>query len=117
MRFCPFAERALLTIALKDIPYVCMYASVNACAHRCEVVNIHLRQKPDWFTARNPTGTVPTLERDNIVIYESPVAIEWLDAIYPSVGGAPIVPADPTVRAQQKMLVERLSGVSGCQRR
>jgi glutathione S-transferase len=76
-----------------------------------------MRKKPDWFTARNPNGTVPTLERDNTVIYESPVTIEWLDAVYPSVGSAPVVPADPTVRAQQKMAVERLSGVSQYRRR
>jgi len=97
MRFCPFAERTVLTLALKDIP--------------CEVVNINLRQKPDWFTARNPTGTVPTLERDDMVLYESPVTCEWLDAVYPN--STPILPADPTARAKQKIIVERLSGVIG----
>ena len=58
-------------------------------------MNIHLRRKPDWFTSRNPTGTVPTLERDKVVVYDSPITVEWLDGVFPA---DPIQAADPTAR-------------------
>jgi len=75
------------------------------------VVNVHLKRKPDWFVARNPLGKVPTIERDNVVIYDSPITVEWIDAVYDTYAPT-IVPKDPTERARQKIVVERLMGVS-----
>ena len=36
-RFCPFAERTILVLLAKNIPF--------------EVVNINLKRKPEWFLA------------------------------------------------------------------
>ena len=35
MRFCPFAERTMLLLLAKNIPF--------------DVVNINLKKKPEWF--------------------------------------------------------------------
>uniref|UniRef100_A0A3Q1ERP1 Glutathione S-transferase omega n=1 Tax=Acanthochromis polyacanthus TaxID=80966 RepID=A0A3Q1ERP1_9TELE len=48
MRFCPFAQRTRLVLVAKGINH--------------ETVNINLKEKPDWFLAKNPLGLVPVLE-------------------------------------------------------
>ncbi|MCP6606353.1 glutathione S-transferase N-terminal domain-containing protein, partial [Klebsiella pneumoniae] len=45
MRFCPFAQRTLLVLKAKGI--------------RHEVININLKNKPEWFFKKNPIGLVP----------------------------------------------------------
>lgn len=75
-----------------------------------EVVNVNLREKPDWFLARNPLGKVPTLELDNTVVYESAVCNEWLEAMCKNAERS-VIPPDATEAAKQKMIVERLSAV------
>ena len=35
--------------------------------YRHEVVNVNLREKPDWFLQRNPEGKVPVIEHDDKV--------------------------------------------------
>ncbi|XP_055416086.1 uncharacterized protein LOC129636607 isoform X9 [Bubalus kerabau] len=48
MRFCPYAKRTLLVLRAKGI--------------RHEVININLKNKPEWFFKKNPLGLVPVLE-------------------------------------------------------
>eukprot|EP00079_Xenopus_tropicalis_P027588 XP_012821899.1 PREDICTED: glutathione S-transferase omega 2 isoform X2 [Xenopus tropicalis] len=48
MRFCPYAQRARLVLAAKGIKH--------------EVININLKNKPDWFIEKSPFGLVPSLE-------------------------------------------------------
>lgn len=77
--------------------------------HRHEIVNINLKDKPDWFLEKNPFGTVPVLETSSgQVIYESPITCEYLDEAYPE---KKLLPSDPFERAQQKMLLEIYSKV------
>lgn len=95
MRFCPYAQRTLIYLNAKKIPH--------------EVVNVNLKNKPDWFVAKNPLGKVPVLERDGDVIYESLVCNEWLDTQFPA---NRILPQDPTERAKAYMTVERLSKIT-----
>ena len=42
-RFCPYAQRTMLTLLAKGVPF--------------EVVNINLKNKPDWFVEKT-WGTV-----------------------------------------------------------
>uniref|UniRef100_A0A3B3U8Y7 Glutathione S-transferase omega n=1 Tax=Poecilia latipinna TaxID=48699 RepID=A0A3B3U8Y7_9TELE len=70
MRFCPYAQRTRLVLHAKGIKF--------------DTINIHLRNKPEWFLEKNPLGMVPTLETPaGEVIYESPITCEYLDEAYP----------------------------------
>ncbi|KAJ6669118.1 hypothetical protein lerEdw1_007927 [Lerista edwardsae] len=93
MRYCPFAERTLLVLKAKGINH--------------EIVNINLKNKPDWLFEKNPFGLVPVLETSKgQLIYESPITCEYLDEAYP---GKKLYPADPFAKASQKMLLEQFS--------
>jgi len=97
MRFCPYAQRTLLALAAKGIPV--------------DVVNVNLVKKPEWFLKKNPLGKVPVLEiNGEKTIYESLVCNEYLDEAFPNT--KQLLPKDPVARANQKILVERLSDLS-----
>ncbi|XP_017799796.1 glutathione S-transferase omega-2 isoform X2 [Papio anubis] len=90
MRFCPYSHRTRLVLKAKDI--------------RHEVVNINLRNKPEWYYTKHPFGHIPVLETSQCqLIYESVIACEYLDDAYP---GRKLFPHDPYERARQKMLLE-----------
>ncbi|XP_040290698.1 glutathione S-transferase omega-1-like isoform X3 [Bufo bufo] len=96
MRFCPFAQRSRLVLAAKGINH--------------EVVNINLKNKPDWFFEKSPSGMVPSIETsDGKIIYESPIVCDYLDEAFP---GVKLTPADPYEKAQQKILLEKFSAVT-----
>ncbi|KAL0970121.1 hypothetical protein UPYG_G00237450 [Umbra pygmaea] len=93
MRFCPFAQRTRILLNAKGIKH--------------EIVNINLKDKPDWYLQKNPLGLVPTLETPSgEVVYESLITSEYLDEVY---GDIKLIPADPFKKAQQKMLLEDYS--------
>ncbi|XP_033276968.1 glutathione S-transferase omega-1 isoform X2 [Orcinus orca] len=95
MRFCPFAKRTLLVLKAKGIGH--------------EVININLKNKPEWFFKKNPFGLVPVLENSQgQVIYESAITCEYLDEAYP---GKKLLPDDPYEKACQKMVFELFSKV------
>jgi len=97
MRFCPYAQRAFLTLASKNVPF--------------EIVNINLAEKPEWYLKNlNPLGKVPTIQVKDKVVYESMVCAEWVDDEFK--GSRQVLPKDTYERAKQKMLVERLSKLS-----
>jgi glutathione S-transferase len=90
MKYCPYAQRARLVLAAKNIPY--------------ETVNIHLSKKPKWYTDLNPLGAVPCLHIDqNKSIPESLVVSEYLEAKYPD---PKLQPSDPFTNAQHKLIVD-----------
>ncbi|KAM9477238.1 glutathione S-transferase omega-1-like [Clarias gariepinus] len=95
MRFCPYAQRPRLVLKAKGI--------------EAEIVNIHLKEKPEWYLEKNPLGQVPTVETSSgHVVYESPITCEYLDELYPE---KKLFPSDPFAKAQQKMLLEEYSKV------
>ncbi|XP_003515091.1 glutathione S-transferase omega-1 isoform X1 [Cricetulus griseus] len=95
MRFCPFAQRALMVLKAKGI--------------RHEIVNINLKNKPEWFLKKNPTGLVPVLEDSKgRLISESVIICEYLDEAYPD---KKLFPDDPYEKARQKMTLESFSKV------
>jgi glutathione S-transferase len=93
-RFCPFAERTRLVLAHHNIPH--------------DVVNVNLKEKPEWFFKKNPLALVPVLEKGDKTIYESSICDEYLDEVY---GKQSLLTTDPFERARQKILVERFSKV------
>ncbi|XP_069000683.1 glutathione S-transferase omega-1-like [Embiotoca jacksoni] len=96
MRFCPFAQRTRLVLNAKGITH--------------DIINIHLKDKPEWFLEKNPLGLVPTLETAaGEVIYESPITCEYLDEVYPE---KKLLPSSPFGKAQQKMMLENFSKVT-----
>ncbi|XP_075072290.1 glutathione S-transferase omega-1-like [Mixophyes fleayi] len=96
MRFCPYAQRARLVLLAKGIKH--------------EVVNINLKNKPDWFFEKSPLGLVPSIETsDDKIIYESPIVCDYLDEAFP---GIKLTPADPYIKAQQKMILEHFSTIT-----
>ncbi|NXR08747.1 GSTO1 transferase, partial [Semnornis frantzii] len=93
MRFCPFAQRTRLVLRAKGVSH--------------EVININLKNKPDWFFEKNPFGLVPVLETSKgQLICESPITCEYLDEAFP---GKKLMPSDPYERACQRMLLEQFS--------
>uniref|UniRef100_A0A8I3S745 Glutathione-dependent dehydroascorbate reductase n=1 Tax=Canis lupus familiaris TaxID=9615 RepID=A0A8I3S745_CANLF len=74
-----------------------------------EIININLKNKPEWFFKKNPFGLVPVLENSQgQLIYESPITCEYLDEAYP---GKKLLPDDPYEKACQKMVFELFSKV------
>ncbi|KAH0623771.1 hypothetical protein JD844_006887 [Phrynosoma platyrhinos] len=72
-----------------------------------EIVNINLKNKPEWFFKKSPFGLVPVLETSKgQLIYESPITCEYLDEAYPE---KKLYPTDPYEKAYQKMLLEQFS--------
>ena len=87
MRFCPFAHTTALTLIAKNID--------------CEVVNIHLKKKPEWFLETvNPLGLVPALILpDGTRIIESSICNDYLEETFE---GAKLTHQDPGKKASDK---------------
>lgn len=99
MRFCPYAQRAHLVLNAKKVPH--------------HTVFINLTEKPEWLVEVSPLLKVPALElvaeKDHPALIESLIIAEYLDEKYPQ---NPLLPKDPLKRAQDKILVERFSGIT-----
>ncbi|XP_076810217.1 glutathione S-transferase omega-1-like [Clavelina lepadiformis] len=88
MEFCPYVERLKLVLAAKDIKH--------------ETVNINIQKKPDWFFQKNPRGTVPVIEKNGEILYESDITSEYVDEAYP---GRRLRTSDPLQRAKEKIVL------------
>ncbi|XP_014485679.1 PREDICTED: pyrimidodiazepine synthase-like [Dinoponera quadriceps] len=70
MTHCPFAHRIRLILTLKDVPH--------------DIVNINLKNKPDWYFEINPKGTVPSyIDTNGEIITDSLLIANYLDEKYP----------------------------------
>jgi glutathione S-transferase len=87
---CPYCARARIALAEKGIEH--------------EVLEIDLSDRPDWIYEKNPTGRVPVLEEDALVLPESRVIMEYLDERYPEPA---LWPADAAERALGRLWLER----------
>ena len=59
------------------------------------------------FKLLNPQGLVPVLQADDLLLYQSPAILEWLEDIYPE---SPLLPKN----ASGRMHVRALSAMVGC---
>lgn len=64
-------------------------------------------QLAETFKALNPQGLVPILQADDVLLYQSPAILEWLEEVYPV---PPLLPSD----AAGRMQVRALSAMIGC---
>ena len=86
--FCPFVQRAWLTLEEKKIPY--QYIEVNPY------------HKPQSLLSLNPRGLVPTLEYEGKPLYESTVICEFLEEAYPE-HTPRLLPEDPYTKARTRI--------------
>jgi glutathione S-transferase len=93
---CPYCARVRIALAEKRIGY--------------DAVEIDLGHRPAWIYEKNPTGTVPVLEEDTLVLPESVVIMEYLDERYPEPA---LLPLDPAARALERWHVHRFDAVLG----
>ncbi len=59
------------------------------------------------FKALNPQGLVPVLQADDLLLYQSPAILEWLEEVYPE-------PALLPKGAAGRMHVRAISAMIGC---
>ena len=59
------------------------------------------------FKAINPQGLVPVLQADDLLLYQSPAILEWLEEVYPE---RALLPKD----AAGRMQVRAISAMIGC---
>ncbi|CAI5446242.1 unnamed protein product [Caenorhabditis angaria] len=95
MRFCPWAERAMIYISVKGID--------------AEVINLNVTDKPQWYFSKHYQGKAPAIEYNGKIVIESAYIPEYLDDIFPE---SRILPTDPYEKVQQKLLTERLTAVA-----
>ena len=86
-----------------------MHQNLFYINNRFETVNINLKEKPEWFLELAPLGTVPAIQKDDVIVYDSPIVCQYLDETYP---GEKLTPSDPYQKAKDAMLIERFSKVS-----
>lgn len=88
-KICPFVQRALAIVELKDIEY--------------EVEYISLRDKPKWFLEQSPHGQVPILIDKKGTLFESGPISEYLEENYKT---NPLHPEDPFTKALHRAWIE-----------
>ena len=86
---CPYAQRTRMVLHEKELDF--------------EVVEIDLKNKPDWFNDVSPYSKVPVLRHDGRTIYESAVINEYLEEVFQS---PPMMPDDAAGRALARIWIE-----------
>ncbi|MEC5209536.1 maleylpyruvate isomerase [Psychrobacter sp. PL15] len=88
--------RTRIALNLKGLDYD--YISVNLAQDE---------QLESAFKSINPQGLVPVLQTDDLLLYQSPAILEWLEETYAQ---NPLLPKD----AAGRMQVRALSAMIGC---
>ena len=68
-----------------------------------EVIEVDLKNKPDWFLKLSPYGLVPAVQDGGEIFYESSIINEYLEESYPE---HPMMPATPAERARLRIWVD-----------
>ena len=90
------SHRTRIAMNLKGLDYD--YISVNLAEDE---------QLASAFKTINPQGLVPALEKDDLMLFQSPAILEWLEETYPV---TPLLPKE----AAGRMQVRALSAMIGC---
>jgi len=91
MRFCPYAERAVLALLAKNVPF--QNININ--------LNFRQKQKPEWFLEET-FGQVPVLLYKNNIIPESLIVCDLIDELFE---GPKLYPEDPMKKANDRVLL------------
>lgn len=89
------AYRVRIALNVKGIEYETVPVNLPGGAHRT----------PE-FRAVNPQATIPTLDDDGTVLWQSLAIIEYLDARYPT---PRLIPAEPVARARVQALAQLIA--------
>jgi glutathione S-transferase len=87
-RRCPFAMRVRFALHEKGVAF--------------DIQEEKLDQFSDALKALHPESKVPLLVHRGMAIYESAIITEYIDEAFPS--GPPLMPADPLLRAEVRLL-------------
>ena len=81
------------------------YVDNCSFSFRFDMINVNLKNRPDWFVAKTPhIGKVPLIEYQGAVNYESFVLQEYLEEKFPE--HPRLAASTPEKRARDKYMVE-----------
>lgn len=86
------AYRVRIALNLKGVEYETVTVDLSRGEHR----------KPE-FLATNPQATVPVIDDDGTILWQSLAIIDYLDARYPT---PRLIPAEPVARARVQALAQ-----------
>jgi maleylacetoacetate isomerase len=89
------AFRVRIALNLKGVDYETVAVNLPSSAHRL----------PD-FLAVNPQATIPTLDDDGTILWQSLAIIEYLDARFPE---PRLIPLEPVARARVQALAQLIA--------
>jgi maleylacetoacetate isomerase len=89
------AYRVRIALNVKGVAYETVSVDLPGAAHRA----------PE-FRAVNPQATIPTLDDDGTILWQSLAIIEYLDARYPS---PRLIPEEPVARARVQALAQLIA--------
>ena len=89
------AFRVRIALNVKGVDYETVTVDLPGAAHHA----------PE-FRALNPQATIPTLDDDGTVLWQSLAIIEYLDARYPS---PRLIPQEPVARARVQALAQLIA--------
>ena len=89
------AYRVRIALNVKGVDYETVSVDLPSAAHRA----------PE-FRAVNPQATIPTLDDDGTILWQSLAIIEYLDARYRS---PRLIPAEPVARARVQALAQLIA--------
>jgi glutathione S-transferase len=75
-----------------------------------EIIEVDLRNKPDWYFDLNPAGAVPTLRHGDFVLQESLIINEYINELSDQ---PHLLPIKPRQRAEARFWIEFFSSRVG----
>lgn len=88
------AYRVRIALNLKGVEYETVTVNLPGSAHRTE-----------QFRALNPQATIPTLDDDGTILWQSLAIIDYLDGRFPS---PRLIPQEPVARARAQALAQAI---------